>query len=55
MIDKSKQIGCGYCINEKICPIRTPDINRAKLGCSGFLHNTFEMSESYNIKNFEIK
>lgn len=34
------QIGCGYCINEKNCPIRNPRINKAKLGCVDWKHYT---------------
>ncbi len=33
------QIGCGYCVNEKKCPIRDPKINKAKLGCKEFIHH----------------
>jgi len=32
------QIGCGYCYKEKICKIRDPKINKAKLGCEEFKH-----------------
>lgn len=42
-IDYSKpenQIGCGYCKEEKICKIRDPKINTAKLGCKHFKHFT---------------
>ena len=42
-IDYSKpenQIGCGYCKKEKICKIRDPKINKAKLGCKDFKHYT---------------
>lgn len=42
-IDKvliKNQIGCGYCSFEKICPIKTSDKNRAKLGCPIFEHHT---------------
>jgi hypothetical protein len=42
-IDYSKpenQIGCGYCKEEKICKIRDPKINKAKLGCKDFKHYT---------------
>jgi len=32
------QIGCGYCIHEEICPIRDPNVNKAKQGCKDFKH-----------------
>ena len=32
------QIGCGYCSGEQACPIRTNDVNRAKLKCPLFCH-----------------
>lgn len=33
---KEKQIGCGYCIEEKKCKKREPKINKAKLGCEDY-------------------
>jgi hypothetical protein len=33
-----KQIGCGYCKNEKNCKIRDPKINKAKKGCKDWEH-----------------
>jgi len=35
---KENQIGCGYCKEEKICKIRNPKVNTAKLGCPHFKH-----------------
>ena len=35
---KEKQLGCGYCVNEKNCTERDPKINKAKLGCKKYLH-----------------
>jgi hypothetical protein len=35
---KENQIGCGYCAIEKICTIRNPKVNSAKLGCPHFVH-----------------
>ena len=46
-IDYSKpenQIGCGYCKEEKICKIRNPKINKAKLGCKHFKHFSEELN-----------
>jgi hypothetical protein len=34
------QIGCGYCKEEKVCKMRDPKINLAKLGCKYFKHYT---------------
>jgi hypothetical protein len=34
----NNQIGCGYCKEEKICKIRDPKVNKAKLGCKDFKH-----------------
>ena len=33
-----KQIGCGYCIKEKECKIRSSKINKAKKGCLDWKH-----------------
>ena len=33
-----KEIGCGYCKNEKNCKIRDPKINKAKQGCKEWKH-----------------
>ena len=35
---QKKQIGCGYCKNEKICKKRDPKINKAKQGCKDWEH-----------------
>jgi hypothetical protein len=36
--EEENQIGCGYCIHEKTCPIRDPKINKAKQGCKDYKH-----------------
>jgi type I restriction-modification system DNA methylase subunit len=38
--DVSKQIGCGYCMNEKECSIRDPKVNKAKQGCPEWKHHS---------------
>ena len=35
---KENQIGCGYCMLEGICKIRSEKVNTAKLGCPYFRH-----------------
>ena len=37
-MNNKNQIGCGYCIYEECCLIRTFDINRAELDCPKFIH-----------------
>ena len=54
MKDISNQVGCGYCANERICPIRNPHINKAKQGCAGFIHFTKEGLTIGDLKNKTI-
>lgn len=44
-MEKTEQIGCGYCDKEKTCTIRDPKINKAKKGCTEFKH--FENSNKF--------
>ena len=37
-MEKTEQIGCGYCTLEKVCKTRDPKINKAKLGCKDYEH-----------------
>lgn len=37
-MNKSDQIGCGYCANEDGCKIRDPKVNKAKQGCPDWRH-----------------
>ena len=39
------QVDCGYCKEEKICKIRNPKVNTAKLGCKHFKHYMKELEE----------
>ena len=43
--DINNQIGCGYCKEEKICKIRDPKVNKAKLGCKDFKHYLEELED----------
>lgn len=50
---KENQIGCGYCAIEKICKIRDPKVNSAKLGCPHWVHWTDKLNINTVVSELE--